>query len=154
MAPSGGWSGRGCPPTVLALCLAVLLAGCQAHPPAPRERTLYQDLGAIDGVAAIVEQFLFNLADDSRINHHFAETNVERFRDKLVELFCELSGGPCTYSGDSMLLTHGGMGIDHAAFNAVVEDLIEAMEAQGTPTTAQNRLLALLAPMHADIIER
>lgn len=154
MAPGGERSGRRPAQIVLALCVAALLAGCQTPPLPSPERTLYQDLGAMDGVTAIVDQFLFNLADDGRINHHFAETNVERFRAKLVELFCELSGGPCTYSGDSMQMTHGGMGIDHADFNALVEDLIEAMEAQDTPTTAQNRLLALLAPMHADIVER
>ena len=46
------------------------------------------------------------------------------------------------------------MGVNPAAFNALVEDLIEAMEHCKVGTGAQNRLLALLAPMHADVIER
>ena len=53
-----------------------------------------------------------------------------------------------------MKLSHGGMGIDPADFNALVEALIEAMESLHLATGTQNRLLALLAPMHAYIIEK
>ncbi|MEQ8663607.1 MAG: group 1 truncated hemoglobin [Gammaproteobacteria bacterium] len=122
--------------------------------PAPASATLYADLGGRAGIDAIVEAFLFRLADDSRINAHFVATDVVRFRDRLVELVCELSDGPCAYAGDSMRLTHAGMGIDHADFNAVVENLIEAMSALDVATGTQNRLLARLAPLHAEIIER
>ena len=134
---------------LLVLALLVSTAGT-----ARADDALYRDLGGQSGVSAVVEAFLFRLADDTRINHHFAETNVVRFRDKLVELLCQLAGGPCRYNGDSMKLTHAGMGIDHADFNAVVENLIEAMSGLGVATGVQNRLLARLAPLHADIIER
>ena len=39
-------------------------------------------------------------------------------------------------------------------FNALVEVLQQAMDAQGIAFTAQNRLLARLAPMHRDIINK
>lgn len=140
------------PPLRAALLVLVLLGAAPCT--VLGDDDLYQDLGGQKGVSAVVEAFLFRLADDARISHHFAETNVVRFRDKLIELLCELTGGPCSYSGDSMKLTHGGMGIDHADFNAVVENLIEAMSGLGIATGVQNRLLARLAPLHADIIER
>lgn len=136
------------------LLLWAALASCTSMPITRSSSSLYEDLGEQDGIVAIVDQFLWNLAEDERISHQFAETNLTRFREKLIEQFCELSGGPCTYSGDTMKLSHAGMGVGHADFNALVEDLIEAMEAQHIQTGAQNRLLALLAPMHADIIER
>jgi hemoglobin len=140
---------------ILSVIVIVGVAGCALHP-ASMQRDgddLYQALGGESGITAIVDQFLWNLADDERINAHFVETNVARFRTKLIEQFCELSGGPCAYTGDTMKLSHGGMGIDHADFNALVEALIEAMEAHDVATGPQNRLLALLAPMHAEIIE-
>jgi len=138
-------------PLRAALLVLLLLGGTPGTVRA--DDALYRDLGGQRGISAVVEAFLFRLADDARINHHFAETNVVRFRDKLVELLCELAGGPCTYRGDSMKLTHAGMAIDHADFNAVVENLIEAMSGLGVATGVQNRLLARLAPLHADIIE-
>lgn len=39
-------------------------------------------------------------------------------------------------------------------FNALVEVLQSAMDAQGIPFAQQNRLLALLAPMHRDVITK
>ena len=134
------------------LTLMLSFAGVAA--PATASTRLYDDLGGEAGVVAVVDQFLFNLADDKRINHFFVDTNLKRFRDKLIEQFCALSGGPCTYSGDSMAESHAGMGVNPAAFNALVEDLIEAMEKCSIATGAQNRLLALLAPMHKDVIEK
>ena len=49
---------------------------------------------------------------------------------------------------------HAGLGIREADFNALVEDLQKAMDAQGVPFRAQNKLLAKLAPMHREIITR
>jgi len=43
--------------------------------------------------------------------------------------------------------------VRRADFNALVELLQVTMDARGVPVRAQNRLLALLAPMHRDIIE-
>lgn len=142
--------------TLFAFIAILGFSGCAVQPTtanASRGGDLYAALGQEPGITAIVDQFLWNLADDERINGRFVDTNLPRFRTKMIEHFCELSGGPCTYSGDTMKLSHGGMGIGHAEFNATVEALIEAMEAQSVATGTQNRLLALLAPMHADIIE-
>lgn len=113
--------------------------------------SLYEELGGEQGVEAIVDGFLYQLGEDDRIIDFFAESNIDRFREKLIEQICELSGGPCEYTGDSMIDSHRGMNISEAHFNALVEDLILAMEAEQVPTPAQNRLLALLAPMHDDI---
>jgi hemoglobin len=50
--------------------------------------------------------------------------------------------------------SYAGLDIREGEFNARVEDLIEAMEDVGVLVGAQNRLLARLAPMHADIVGR
>jgi hemoglobin len=47
---------------------------------------------------------------------------------------------------------HADLDINKGDFNALVEVLQRAMDAQGIPFSQQNRLLALLAPMHRDII--
>ena len=50
-----------------------------------------------------------------------------------------------------MEATHRGMNISRAQFNSVVDDLIAAMEDRGISVSAQNALLARLAPMYSDI---
>ncbi|MEO7336926.1 MAG: hypothetical protein ABIV63_10125, partial [Caldimonas sp.] len=51
-----------------------------------------------------------------------------------------------------MHTVHDGVDITKAHFNAVVEMLQQAMETQGIAFRDQNRLLALLAPMHRAIV--
>ena len=47
---------------------------------------------------------------------------------------------------------HADLKITRADFNALVEVLQQAMREAGIPSATQNRLLALLAPMHREIV--
>lgn len=134
----------------LILIASTSLAACQSRP----HPTLFVDLGGLDGISRIVDEFMLGLGNDQRIAHHFSQTDPQRFRQKLIEQFCAESGGDCTYSGDSMQDAHAGHDISHADFNALVEVLIDAMDKQEIPLAAQNRLLQRLAPMHPDIVTR
>ena len=129
------------------------LVGC-AISPAPENDSLYQAMGGQAGINRVVEGLLYQIADDERIVHHFADTDIVRLQEKLQEQFCVEAGGPCVYSGDNMADVHAGFELTEADFNALVEDLIAAMEAEQLPVTVQNRLLQRLAPMRADIIYR
>ena len=102
----------------------------------------------------IVEGMLLGSARDPRIARHFRDIDIERLREKLIEQLCFESGGPCVYTGDSMEESHKGMRLTPSDFNALVEHLQDAMEAEGVPTPAQNRLLARLAPMRGQVIDR
>ena len=97
---------------------------------------------------------LLNIAKDPRIVGHFANVDITLLRDKLVQQLCVETGGPCQRSGDSMEEVHKGLKLTRSDFNALVEDLIAAMDTQGVPVPVQNRLLARLAPMRGQIIER
>ena len=136
----------------LSLILAAfVLTGCAARAPGD---ALYAQLGGEQGIDVIVDELLFLSTRDRRIAEFFDGVDVERLHGLLSEQICALSGGPCDYSGETMAESHRGMGVDDAAFNALVENLVDAMETQAVPVTAQNRLLALLAPMQRDIVAR
>lgn len=113
---------------------------------------LYQDLGGQPGIERLVDGMLDNIARDDRIFPLFRDANIDRLRSKLIEKFCSLTGGPCTYTGASIIDAHAGMKITEAQFNALVEDLIDAMESQEIAVGAQNRLLAILAPLRPEVI--
>lgn len=139
---------------LLTLTLTTLLAACTSTNQPPADESLFRQLGGKPGIEGIVGEFIFRLGQDSRVAHHFAKSDLDRFRDKLVEQLCVESGGPCTYTGDDMVKVHTNMKIDEAGFNAVVEDLQAAMVARNVPVGAQNRLLRRLAPMRPDIIHK
>ena len=136
----------------LSIILALLLGACAASPPPPTDDSLYRGLGELPGITRIVEGMLLNAARNPRITHHYADVDIERLRDKLIEQICVEAGGPCVYTGDSMEESHKGLNIDRGDFNALVEDLIDAMDAEGVAVPVQNRLLARLAAMRGQII--
>ena len=136
----------------LLLTVVLTLTACAQQP--PKDDSLYRDLGEQGGITRIVEGMLLNIAGDPRIVRHFENIDIVRLRDKLVEQICVEAGGPCTYSGDSMEESHKGQHLTPSDFNALVENLQEAMSAQGVPMPTQNRLLARLAPMRAQVIDR
>lgn len=142
-------SARGLP----LLLAAVLLAAC-AGSGAPRDGTLYARLGGAAGIEAIVDRFLFHLADNERSLPLFRNTDIERFREKFIEHLCELSDGPCEYSGDSMAATHRGMAITRAQFNSIVETLQRALADTDTPIGARNALLERLAVLYPEVAEQ
>lgn len=141
---------------LIVLVAALTLGGCaaQSDAPPPTDDTLYQALGGQPGIERIVEGLLINIADDERIVSQFVDADIDRLFEKLVEQICMESGGPCEYTGDSMEDSHAGMDITEGDFNALVENLIVAMTAEGVPVTSQNRLLQRLAPMRGSIIYR
>lgn len=113
---------------------------------------LYQALGETAGITRLMDDFVNRLIADPRIGSHFKEAKPQPLKDSLTRQICQLSGGPCQYTGPDMKTAHGEMDITKTHFHALVEVLQTSMDAQGIAFSQQNRLLALLAPMHRDII--
>ena len=147
------------------LLLAALLAACtltaahaQANAPAnstipvPADDALFRDLGGQAGIDRIVGEFVPRLTTDARLGEFFKRANQDHLRQMLGELICRISGGGCTYTGLSMKQAHQDIDVAKADFNALVEVLQSAMDAQGVPFATQNRLLARLAPLHRDVV--
>ena len=102
----------------------------------------------------MVDEFLRELASDKDAAHHFQGVDIRRFRAQLTLHLCQLFEGPCSYAGAAMPGVHRGMQITQREFNAVVDDLVRAMESRALPTPVQNRVLARLAPLREQIIEQ
>ncbi len=130
--------------------LTCTLAHAQTRP--ATDDALYRQLGGQDGLVTLVDDFMVRLLADSRMNPFFKDVNQKHLKEQLVAQFCQVSGGPCVLSGPDMKKAHDGMDITKSNFNALVEVLQTSMDAKQIPFTAQNRLLAKLAPMHRDIV--
>lgn len=145
--------------TLMALamaCAGLLAVPALAQSPAASPSTapagLYQALGEKAGIERLVDDFVNRAVKDPRIGAHFKDTKPAALKESLADQFCQLSGGPCKYEGADMKSAHADMDINKGHFHALVEVLQSAMDAQGIPFAQQNRLLALLAPMHREVI--
>lgn len=117
------------------------------------ERSLYDRLGGQGAIQAVVTKFISNVGGDKRINGYFKTTDLKNLNKLLVEQVCMATGGPCTYSGRDMKTTHQGMKVTTAAFNALVEDLVSALDTFNVPKKEKDELLGILGPMKSDIVE-
>ncbi len=114
--------------------------------------TLYADLGEQRGLTRIVDGLLERALADARIKATLEDTNIDRLKRLLVLQLCGLTGGPCRYTGRTMKAAHADLNLTPRHFNALVEDLQDAMDAEHVSFWTQNHLLALLAPMHRDVV--
>ena len=132
-------------------CAAALGLAMSAHAE-PADDSLYQQLGGQPGLTRLMDDFMARLLADRRMNPFFKDVDQPHVKAQLVAQFCEVSGGPCKRKGPDMKTAHDGMDITRRDFNALVEVLQDSMSAQGIAFSTQRKLLALLAPMHRDII--
>jgi hemoglobin len=124
---------------------------------APRDPALkpvFDQFGGKPGLVTLMNDFMDNLMADARTHSYFADADREHIKAELVDQFCVILDGPCTYTGKDMAKVHRTMGVNRAAFNALVEDLQSAMDKNNVPFRAQNKLLAKLAPMHSAVITK
>jgi hemoglobin len=131
----------------LILASAALAAGN-----ARADDALFQQLGGKPGITQFTNTFVQRISEDPRIKDFFADTDLQRLSLLLSEQFCDLSGGPCQYKGRDMREAHKNMGVRTAHFNALAENLQIAMAQHGVPNRAAGKLIALLAPMHGDVV--
>lgn len=138
---------------ILATAVFISVLGAAQAQPA-MQKSLYVRLGGHAAIVAVVDDFVGNVTADKRINGFFAKANIPRLKAKLVEQLCAGTGGPCNYTGKDMRSAHAGMGIRTRDFTALVQDLGKSLKRFKVPTKEQNELVAILAPMRRDIVER
>ena len=110
--------------------------------------------GGFAGLSKLTQDFVERLQKNPSIGRFFKETDTERLQAMLTDQFCDVLGGGCNYSGKSMKKAHEGMKVGSADFNALAEELQNALTAANVPFADQNKLIAKLAPMHRDVVEK
>ena len=144
---------------VAALAACTLLATAQAPLLEAKDKTLYARLGGKKAITAVVDEFVGRVAADTRINSFVAAAagdpkRLASFKMKLVDQICQASGGPCKYMGKDMKSAHMGMGISGPQFDALVGDLVGALDKFKVGEKEKGELLGALGPMKSDIVEK
>jgi hemoglobin len=135
------------------LVTAIAIVCIGAASPVYATESLYARLGGKPVVDAIATETIDQVSADPRLNQSFRGSNLKRIKRLLSEQICELAGGGCVYSGDSMRQVHVGHHITEAQFYGLVQILRDSMRRHHVALRERNELLALLAPMKRDIVE-
>ena len=138
----------------VALCLAASMCSLALLAPAAHaESTLFEQIGGEPVLRKTVDEFAVIVEADERINFTFAETDIPKFKQLLFEQICNITGGPCKYTGRTMEESHRKLKATNTMFNALAEDLYISFDRAGVPYRLQNKVMAMLAPMQRDIVK-
>ena len=137
--------------------LLTISSGAVAHAGESEEASLYERLGGMPGIRAVVDDLLPRILADSRINRWFAHAAIDpaaadHYKAMLADLVCQATGGRCVYAGGDMATVHKDRGITAEAFQAMVEDITATLDKLNVPQIEKSQLLGLLAPLKAAIV--
>lgn len=140
-----------------ALAVLVLAAACSKQPPPstpalPAGPVLYDRLGRMDVIKDIVDDFVEERLVTGPLAARFAHTDLARLEDNLATQLCELSGGPCKYTGRAMGEAHASLTISDADFTAFLAAFQQSLAKLGIRAAEQDELLGKLRALRDQIV--
>jgi truncated hemoglobin YjbI len=116
--------------------------------------TLYERLGGQPVIVGITDDFVTRVLADRQLGRFFSNTYIQPgLRDRVVELLCQVSGGPCTYHGRDMKTAHQGMGITESDWAIAVDLFGRALDAQRVGPRERAEFLQIIEQMRGAIVE-
>lgn len=121
------------------------------------QKSLYARLGGYDALAGVVDDFVGRLATDKRLGKFFvghSEDSLKKIRQHVIDQLCAATGGPCVYTGRDMKTSHHGLGITGSEWDISAKHLIETLDKFHVPKAEKDEVMAIVATLRKDIVEK
>lgn len=106
--------------------------------------SLYERLGAADGLAQIINDTITLHHKNPNIAHYFTDVDDDVLAGHVIAFFAAGTGGPVNYQGRDMVTTHASMNISNADFDSAVADVLKAVKANGVDAESAAEVAAIL----------
>lgn len=120
--------------------------------------TLYERLGGVYSIAAVIDDFIDRIMDDARLNANPAVNEAHHrvsragFKYLVTEQVCHAAGGPQRYTGRSMYDSHFHLNITESEWQAFLEDLRQTLDKFQVPAAERNEIFAIVDSTKKDIV--
>ena len=145
--------------TVLAAVVAIMAgAATQTAKAQVKQPSLYERLGGAYSIATVVDDFIERLLVNATLNANPALKEARARVPKaglkfhVTAMVCEVSGGPCKYTGRAMKASHQDLNISPAQWDAMVVDFKATLNKFKVPQTAQQELITIVGSTKNDIV--
>lgn len=120
--------------------------------------SLYERLGGVYAIAAVVDDFIDRIMDDPRLNanpkvdeaHH--RVSKAGFKYLVTEMVCWATGGPQKYTGRTMYDSHRELQITSPEWDAFLDDFRLTLDKFGVPQQERSELAAIVDSTKNDIV--
>lgn len=133
-------------------------------PIAPAQQTgtkpLYERLGGLKGVTVVVDDFINRLVANKQLNKNPAinagrkSSPAPYLKFQVSQLICELSGGPCKYTGAAMKESHAHLNISEKEWDVMAKEFQKSLDKFKVPAAEQKELFDMVGKTKADIVVR
>jgi len=120
-----------------------------------QEKTLYERLGGYDAIAAVADNLLPRLENDTQLGRFWenrGDDGIAREKQLLINYLCSSAGGPMLYTGRDMLTSHRGMGITDSDWQIFIGHLKATLAEFQVPQQEQDNVLAFIDSTRTDIV--
>ena len=143
--------------TVLALVVALMVTTSGMTYGMPQDKSLYDRLGGYNALALVVDDFIVRLVTDKQFDKFFVGHSTDskkHIRQHILDQFCAATGGPCLYTGRDMKMSHSGLGITNAEWDAAAKHLVASLDKYKVPEKEKSEVLAFVTTLKKDIVEK
>jgi hemoglobin len=127
--------------------------------PRDPKASLYERLGGVYAIAAVVDVFIDRIMDNPRLNANpkvnEAHHRVSRagFKYLVTEMVCWATGGPQSYTGRSMADSHADLAISLDEWQVFLADFRACLDHFAVPAAEQAELFAIVESTKKDIVQ-
>ncbi len=143
-----------------ALAISILAAGTLpvAAQQQPVAKSLYDRLGGLYPIAAVVDDFIDRVFVNATLN---ANPNIYKARKEvrkaglkvqLATQVCAVTGGPCKYVGKDMKAAHKGFHITEEEWQALMIDFRASLAKFQVPAAEQKELIDIVESTKPDMV--
>jgi hemoglobin len=131
-----------------------------AEEPAATRASLYDRLGGLKGITVVVDDFIDRLVTNETLNKNPAiaagrdSSPAPYLKFQVAQLVCEVSGGPCKYTGKSMKDSHAHLGISEEEWGVMAQEFQKSLDKFKVPEPEQKALYDIVGKTKADIVVR
>ncbi len=124
----------------------------------PKEASLYERLGGVYAIAAVVDDFSNHLLVNETLNANPAlrdanqRVSVAGLKFMRTLYLCEATGGPFKYAGKALPEAHRHLHITSAEFDEVAAELTRTLEHFKVPAREQQEVIAFMASKKGEVV--
>ena len=144
--------------TLLGLAVRLCFPGIGAAQDKPAAPPLYDRLGGLYPVSAVVDDFIERVYTNVTLNSNPVVSNARSALRKpglkvhVATLVCQVTGGPCKYVGKGMRESHATFHISQKEWDAALLDFRASLDKFKVPAAEQRELFAIVESTKPDIV--
>ena len=136
----------------IVLGLLIVSGGAIAGDDGEAKASLYERLGAMDGINSIVSDTIALHLKNEEISQYFDGVDLDNLAHHVAAFFAAGTGGPADYQGRDMTSAHAGMNMSDADFDSAVADVLTAVKSNGVDDESAAEVAAILESLRPAIM--